>query len=358
MCNRIHFCVFATLSFTVLLPIGLVMFFNGYIPAMNLSNAYLNATCEVIGIGAAVTNCRRYIACYRGVVSVSITSESLPERVNVSSLTNGWSTEADAVVDALNFFGPVGSIRECYYNSLENYTSSDDLKDFAVTNQKPSASSWLLPASVSLILPGIFALALLMWGIKVGIQRIFGWPAQNPEPSAEAAAQSNGGNANTIVVIGAGNSQAVISDRAGGKRDKVKIIDLKKLDLEASESMNSSKVCNICFAHRISVRFEPCGHAFTCSTCGQYFVGRPCGLCRQIVKEVEESEVESSETEEDSSHEEESGENSDASSRESSEEPSDHSSTNDASEESHDDSSTKVSDSDLNSHSASDSEET
>jgi hypothetical protein len=211
------------------------------------------------------------------------------------------------------------------------------LKDFAVTNQKPNASSWLVPASVSLVLPGFFALALIVWGIKLAIKRVFNWPPPGPSSDAEEA-QRNADNASTIVVIGADNVHAVISDRVGGKKDKVKIIDLKKLDLEASESMNSSKVCNICFAHRISVRFEPCGHAFTCSTCGEYFVGRPCGLCRRTVKSLEEFEAESSANDEEEDAGEESETATEASSRDAEERSSDQPASEESDSHSHSDS--------------------
>lgn len=64
-------------------------------------------------------------------------------------------------------------------------------------------------------------------------------------------------------------------------------VELKKLDQDASVSMNDSFVCTICFAHRIRVRLLPCGHAFACYTCGSYFLHRECGLCRQQVSALE-----------------------------------------------------------------------
>eukprot|EP01122_Echinamoeba_exundans_P015475 TRINITY_DN735_c0_g1_i3.p1 TRINITY_DN735_c0_g1~~TRINITY_DN735_c0_g1_i3.p1 ORF type:complete len:207 (+),score=31.50 TRINITY_DN735_c0_g1_i3:382-1002(+) len=65
------------------------------------------------------------------------------------------------------------------------------------------------------------------------------------------------------------------------------VIDLQKLDLEASMSMNADDVCNICFAHHICVVMRPCNHSYTCKTCGSFFINKPCGLCRQLVTSIE-----------------------------------------------------------------------
>lgn len=69
------------------------------------------------------------------------------------------------------------------------------------------------------------------------------------------------------------------------------VIDIAKLDLDASVSMNADDVCNICFAHHINAVLKPCNHCFTCTTCGAYFVGKPCGLCRRMVTSLDYVEL-------------------------------------------------------------------
>lgn len=41
MCTRVQFSVFAVVSFTVLLPIGIVTIVNGYLPARRLADVRL-----------------------------------------------------------------------------------------------------------------------------------------------------------------------------------------------------------------------------------------------------------------------------------------------------------------------------
>lgn len=140
-----------------------------------------------------------------------------------------------------------------------------------------------------MILPAIFLLATIVLIIKAITQRLCGWPRRDSEPAENpGSAPSN----NTVIIIGADGPAGVIP----GTKAKEVVIDLKKLDLEASASMNSSKVCSICFAHHISTKFGPCGHAFACETCAQYFLGRPCGLCRQPVDSITNVDVSSSDS--------------------------------------------------------------
>lgn len=93
---------------------------------------------------------------------------------------------------------------------------------------------------------------------------------------------------------GVGNSappEAATSPAAG--RNKEVEIDITALTLEASVSINSDDTCNICFAHRVRTAMQPCGHSYACKTCGNYFLGKPCGICRTVVTKVEITHVDS-----------------------------------------------------------------
>jgi hypothetical protein len=62
--------------------------------------------------------------------------------------------------------------------------------------------------------------------------------------------------------------------------------DLKKNDLEASIDMDAEDACSVCYAHKVSVVFHPCGHSFACDHCAQFFAKRPCGICRTEVESM------------------------------------------------------------------------
>lgn len=69
--------------------------------------AYLLGSCQVLDAGYVATSCRRALICYRGLLFATLTSDQLSAPVNVSSLTNAWDNQIDAVAEALSFFGPV-----------------------------------------------------------------------------------------------------------------------------------------------------------------------------------------------------------------------------------------------------------
>lgn len=172
-------------------------------------------------------------------------------------------------------------------------------QEFIVRSEQPNANGWLITGSLTIALPAFFFITLSVYFIKRFIKHRC-YPqsdrSEQSSPSNAARAQPEG----ELVIIGAdGNEQVVAQGGAGSKPGNAgaRVIDLRSLDLEASASMNATNVCNICFAHHVSVRFEPCGHAFTCSTCAQYFAGRPCGLCRQTVTSIIEAPVEDEEEE-------------------------------------------------------------
>lgn len=69
--------------------------------------------------------------------------------------------------------------------------------------------------------------------------------------------------------------------------DRERVPDVSKLDLEASVAASEEDgVCTICYAHHINCRLKPCRHAFCCLGCAQFFIGRPCGLCRVEVASI------------------------------------------------------------------------
>jgi hypothetical protein len=186
-----------------------------------------------------------------------------------------------------SFTFQIGTNFSCYYDrnvDMEQNLQAQDIMSVRQANPIPFLIAAVVFYAVMLVLV-IIALYMIASIINEKRARV---SARNARQAAAASAPvvSVVVNAQPIAVIPS-PQVPVHPSHPQPVPVSLAIIDLKKLDMEASMSMNADDICSICFAHRICVAMRPCNHTYTCRTCGSFFVNRPCGLCRQLVTSIE-----------------------------------------------------------------------
>lgn len=260
------------------LLVALPLFGAGYAPESYKEKNYVTGQCTVLSITAVRGQCTRS-TCWAGTIRVSWFNPRSNLTLVVNETRTVTATSSSSAITILSrSYGVIGIKFNCFFDINKSQQSVVDELDLGdvISTQPAKPLNFLIPA---IIFSFFFLLALvltisLLYKEKTCRKAPAAAPAAvvavvPPPPPAIAAPVA------PVAVIQAPQPSVHAS------------IDIRKLDLEASVSMNADNVCNICFSHHVNVTLKPCNHSFTCTTCGAYFVGKPCGLCRRMVTALE-----------------------------------------------------------------------